>query len=134
MRENKQGKNKFAYTFQIWIVTLLLGPICLALQLYFLKESAFLEIIIAYFPILSFSLIFSLPVLLITTISYIIFGPKINNAILLKSLLYLITVAGLVFTFLNFGAFTVNDLLPSYLISTTLAFLIVRIKKTDSIH
>ena len=134
MRKNKQGDNKFAFTFQVWIVSILLGPICLFTYLAIFYNEEFPKFLAVYFPVVLISLFFFLPVLLITTISYIIFGPKIKNATLLKSILYLITAAALIFTFFNLGGSMVYDFIISYLFSTTVAFILIGIKKTDSIR
>lgn len=131
MRKIRREINKFSFTLQVWITSLLIGPILLATYLAIFKDDESLAFLAMYFPILSISLILSLPVLLITTIAYIILGSKIKNAFLLKTVLFLVTVAGLVFTFLNLGGSMVYDFIIAYTFSTTAAFFLIRIKKAD---
>lgn len=121
---------KFFYPLLLWLITLITGPI-IWFMLQFINEgvAAVKSMLAIFFPLIAFSVFSSLSTLLGIIIAYIMVTMKTKNVIIVKFSLWIVTLIGILLSFIDIESTKMYELAWSYSLAVTIAILITSPRK-----
>ncbi|HMX77066.1 MAG TPA: hypothetical protein PKI85_08605 [Chitinophagaceae bacterium] len=128
-----EQKEKLKYPLLHWLITIAMGPFAIALyEVFFVSAAGARDVLSFYYLFCLFGLGYSLPLLAIYIITFLVLEHKIKNIFLLKSLL--IFIAALMMFLLSrllAGDFF-NEISLSYLFVLIVSGFLIKIRSKES--
>lgn len=122
------------YPIKHWLLTLVIGPVVVALyEVLFSYSNSILSFLESYPLFIIFGIFFSLPVLIVYYFLFYLLISKPLSTLTIKSILNLVTIIGIVVTFILLGGSVAPDYSISYSIAVVICSWLAKIKNTESI-
>ena len=122
------------YPVKHWLLTLAVGPVVVSIYEFFLSnDTSVFFLLEAYPPFLIIGFIFSIPMLLVYYLLFYFLISKPLTTLITKSILNLITIAGIFVTFIVVGGSTAPDYSISYSIAVVICSWFIKIKNSESL-
>jgi len=123
-----------SYPIKHWVTTLALGPLLPVLYgIIFTKDDQVFGDLETYPLFIMFGLLFSLPVLFIYVFTFRFLIKKIDSAILIKTILNIVVIAGVFITFQVIKGGMAMALSKAYSVAAIISSLLFRIKRNPDV-